>query len=66
MTSDEFQKKYHPYCVPTQAEAEREAYEANKTLEVNPLGPAVAVYFESIGWGLMLDIPALTIRRLVH
>lgn len=66
MTAREFNEKYLAYCVPTQAEAEHEAYEANKLLEVNPMGPALAVYLEGIGWGLMLTVSALCIRRLVH
>ena len=66
MTAREFLERYHSYHALTQAEAEREAYEVNRQLEVNPLGPAVAVFLEGNGWGLMLQTSALTIRRLVH
>jgi len=66
MTAREFNEKYLGYCVSTQQEAEREAYEVNRQLEVNPMGPALAVYLDGIGWGLMLEVSALTIRRRVH
>jgi len=66
MTAREFNEKYLSYHVSTQMEAECEAREVNRVLESNPMGPAVAVFLENIGWGLMLDVSALTICRRVH
>lgn len=55
MTVDEFQKKYHEYCVDSYGEALAEAHRVNDKLEVNPLGHAIPVKFEGLGYCLMLE-----------
>jgi hypothetical protein len=66
MTVDQFQRDYFAYSVATMAEAEELAEVLNKHLDKNPLGPVVAVDFSPYGYGLMLEVPARTIRRRVH
>ena len=66
MTVEQFQRETFSYTVSTMAEAEAYAKVLNQRLLPNPLGPVVAVDFSPYGYGLMLQIPALTIRRRVH
>ncbi len=66
MTAQQFQREYHDYCVTTMEEAQRDAAVINQQLEPNPLGPVVAVDFSPYGFGLMLEVPALTIPRRVQ
>jgi len=60
LTVDEFQRKYHSYCVATKEEALAEIEQMEVVANAHLIVP---VEFPG-GWALMLDTAAAEIRRL--
>ena len=62
MTQDEFQRRYHRYCVQDGDEAKAEAQRANtEGIDGNR---AKAIQFPDIGWALMLETAIACMREI--
>lgn len=67
MEIDEFQKKYHDYCVVTEEECLREIEQMEPIIDRSRGLCYAAIHpvnFPGLGWCLMVDTAVATIREL--